>query len=246
MHRFPCYVRVVKLDEIYIDRKKMARFMRRAAVWGLQDAATSVHTMFTRERSLDDMAWQAAAVGFSVWEFHALWKDKPELAKSKAFIGTIALQPDFLVIKEAMLWLSIFGGLDAQRMLYHYLTADNVEVAVEVDTEKVLTSDAGMWGYVHREIGAAIRAGRTWGKLGFKQEYYGNQNWRNAFGAIPIDWRLEEDSVVIWFVNRYRWHPTELRNSQAVHEAMERGKRSGAMEFDFYGTDYVVPKSAFE
>lgn len=75
--------------------------------------------------------------------------------------------------------------------------------------------------------------------LDVAQDDFQLQDWRNAIGAFNVSWSLvdigcdnQSAFAKIWGTNVYRWHPELPRKSQLVHQAAERMKAFGAMEFD--------------
>ncbi len=130
------------------------------------------------------------------------------------------------------------GYPDAQKMLWYYFTGNGNDL--EVDTELVFKEDDKLKTFVLSSIVSQIAKGHKDGKINVRQENYGNQNWRNAFGSINVHWKLVNKRLELWIQDKYEWHPDELRISQCVHQAMNRAKEYGAKAFNYHGTKLYI------
>ncbi len=127
---------------------------------------------------------------------------------------------------------------DAQKMLWHYLTGNGEEV--EVNTERVMNESSRLKTRTFSKLAGEIKNGKKSGEFIMGQLDYGNENWRNAFGGIWINWTLRHPMIDIWITNVYKWTPGEARTTQCVHQAMVRAEKYGAKKFPFKGTKYTV------
>lgn len=130
------------------------------------------------------------------------------------------------------------GYPDAQKMLYHYFTGNGNKL--EVDTFRVFNEDPVLKKYVFEKIADQLKQGNRIGSVNVKQQHYGNQNWKNAFGSINVPWTKINSNLEISISDVYDWHPGEARISQCVHEAMARGKNYGAKPFSYHGTKWII------
>ena len=126
----------------------------------------------------------------------------------------------------------------AQKMLWHYLTGNGVEV--EVDTAFVFSKDSKLKTFVFEKIGKDIKMGKSVGSVNVTQRDYGNAEWQNAFGSINVHWKKVYNTVELWIVDFYKWHPNEFRVTECVHHAMERAKTYGAKDFHYQGTKLYI------
>ena len=104
-----------------------------------------------------------------------------------------------------------------------------------------------------------------------RQFDYDSQDWLNSNGNInELHWRLEGEynpydnretddrayylrasrgfphlSVQISIIDPYTWHPLQERSSQCIHQAMERLKTSGAMDYITVGTANIFMPSVY-
>jgi len=127
---------------------------------------------------------------------------------------------------------------DAQKMLWHYLTGNGDKVIV--NTERVLRESSRLNSRVLYKLADEIKSGKKSGKFIMGQLDYGNENWRNAFGGIWINWALRNPIIDIWITNTYKWTPGEARVTQCVHQAMVRAEKYGAKPFPFEGTKHSI------
>jgi hypothetical protein len=147
--------------------------------------------------------------------------------------------PDFLIIQEAFLYISPYP--EAQKMLWHYLTGNGEEI--EVDTARIYLEDWKIRETVNKKLKIELNSKKTQGKINIQQWDYDIQNWRNAFGAVDIHYKVYDRYVHIWIVNEYKWTPGEARISQCVHQALDRARKYGARNFNFKGTTLRIEKA---
>ena len=131
------------------------------------------------------------------------------------------------------------GKPKAQGMLDHYTGGTKSDVVV--DTGDLFRDDPSVAAHFLKVVKVERAAGKTSGSVAVAQDVYSNQDWRNALGSINLQWKnMGTGGVEVWFINRYRWHPTAQRATQCVHEAADNLKAKGAAEFDMIGTHYML------
>ena len=130
----------------------------------------------------------------------------------------------------------------AQFMLEFYLSGKGKTHDVNVKTEILLKDDAGVFDEVKINVLKDLSSNKTTGVIPIPQKIYKNQEWKNALGSINIQWRkISTRTVEIWFVNLYRWHPTDPRRmTQCVHQAADNLKAKGAAEFKMIGDRIIL------
>jgi len=108
------------------------------------------------------------------------------------------------------------------------------------DLQAILREDCGVNEYVTAEIRRALATGRESGEVFISQQTYRDQDWRYALGGMVVTWRLtgpaswakgKPATISLAFKNKYCWHPSEPRVTQALHVAAERLKVQGARDF---------------
>jgi hypothetical protein len=139
---------------------------------------------------------------------------------------------------------ALAGKPKALAMLDHYLDGTGTDVAVK--TNELFQEDPSVASHFLAKAKPDVASGKKEGSVPVTQAVYSNQDWRNALGSINLQWKAVGNGVVeVWFINRYRWHPTAPRVSQCVHQAADNLRNRStkpAAEFDMVGTHYrVVP-----
>ena len=136
------------------------------------------------------------------------------------------------------------GQPDANRFLDHYLAGGGKDL--EVDTMRLLIEDAGVSKLLRERVSADLAAGLVKGVVPVQQPVFKNHNWKNATGSVNLLWEVKGNSIEVWFVNKYRWHPTAKRVSQCVHQAADNLKSQGAQDYLMVGQRARFPRSSFQ
>jgi len=158
-------------------------------------------------------------------------------AAKRTMVQTVCeVGQDAGVIKGAFVHLNPYP--DAKKMLYHYLTGGGD--TVEIDTGKVFMEDSKLKDKVLKVVQAEILHGKQSGVINIKQDGFGNENWRNAFGSINIDWIKATDKLSLSIRDVYDWHPGERRTTQCVHQVMAMAVLYGAKKMNVQGTVWEV------
>lgn len=208
-----------KLNDIKVSTSQVSEFAQKAVLkgdWHPLDTALSVPTFYVN-------------IGTSLIVSKGNWK---YAVKRSSIHFVCDTSQDAGTLLMAFAYLN--GYPDAQKMLWYYLTGNGKEL--EVDTERVFREDGTLRKFVVDKILSEIKGRKKTGKFNVTQDKYGNQNWRNAFGSININWTVMSSKIEIWIENTYDWHPGESRISQCVHQAMARAKEYGAVPFHYHGT----------
>ncbi len=149
----------------------------------------------------------------------------------------------------------------AMKHLDWYLTNGSGKDFIEDDNIKDwVTRDSGIRHRLKREIFHGGRKPKKEGHFTFEQDEFADdtagQDFRFAFGAIDrVDFEVDpsDDTVRIWFQDRYEWHPVYpglyelkdgdvVRETNCLHAALVELKDSGAADFWMKG-EAIVPLS---
>ena len=178
-------------------------------------------------------------------DFKKLAKGLALLAEKQAIDFVCRVSPNDRTTLELARAGELHGQPDANRFLDHYLVGGGSDV--EVDTMRLLREDAGVWQRLQETVTADLAKGRTKGVVPIPQPVFRNQNWKNATGSVNLLWEVKGDSVEVWFVNKYRWHPEDNRRvSQCVHQAADNLKSQGAKDYLMVGKRARFTRSSFQ
>ena len=163
-------------------------------------------------------------------------------AKSVAISAISALSPSDRLTLDIVRTIAMRNKPRASRHLNHYMYGNGKEL--RIDTRLLLKEDPNVCHEFCAATSAWLRHGLTQGRVPVHQQIYSNCDWLYALGGININWVLEGNMIVAWFINRYRWHPLEPRITQPIHRAAESLKRYGAKEFTIVGSKVRLSFSA--
>ncbi|MDQ0457390.1 hypothetical protein [Rhizobium paknamense] len=130
-------------------------------------------------------------------------------------------------------------GGRAEHYLNHYLEGSGEPIYFSLRT--LMDEDPGVRARIISTINALRRAGEgdgrnaailssvpKAGQIPIPQTVFQNHDWQFATGSLNVNWRFIEEinrngtkmmKVELWTTNIYRWHPTEGRRTQCVHQA---------------------------
>jgi hypothetical protein len=142
----------------------------------------------------------------------------------------------------------------ALKHLNWYLTDGHGADFVEDDNIKDwLTRDSGIKNRLKHEIFPSPGVKRAAGHFEFEQGEFLNQDFAYAFGAVDrVDYEVSfiQDTVRVWFQDRYEWHPVYpfysfqpgdvVRETNCLHAALVELKTSGAADFWMKGQAEVA------
>lgn len=157
----------------------------------------------------------------------------------KPFIDFVCYTQSDDNILELARQLTMDPGGHAEAHLKAYLEGSGLDM--KVNLSKVLLDDEGVREEVTREITLAVQRGRNSGSVAIPQSVYTHHDWQFAIGSMNIKWTAIPGTANyrLTFRNKYRWHPSESRMTQCVHQAAENLKMKGAKDYWMYG-DAVV------
>ena len=158
--------------------------------------------------------------------------------KSTAIELVTALSPCDRVVLEIARIVMMRNKPHASKHLEHYLSGEGREL--HIDACSLLNEDSGVRMWFCEGVCTQLDNGLNHGQIAIPQWAYSNQDWLYALGGIKINWFQKGRRIVAWFINRYRWHPTDRRLTQRVHEAAENLKARGAKEFDLVGSTVAL------
>lgn len=143
--------------------------------------------------------------------------------------------------------------------LRHYLKGNGANYSEDRHIDRWVRIDPLAREYISDFLLRNIRnSGVVRGTMFFDQLYYGDQDYRYAFGAIDkldIEVDFFANSVKLWFMDCYEWHPMyeayyshcpndEVRPTNFVHAASVQLKLEGASDFWMRG-EATLPLSLF-
>jgi hypothetical protein len=166
------------------------------------------------------------------------------LAEKKAIDFVCSISPSDRTTLDIARAAKLHGQPDANRFLDHYLVGGGKDL--EVDTTRLLREDSGVFRRLSETVAADLAAGLTKGVVPIQQSVFQNPNWKNATGSVNLLWEVKGESIEVWFVNKYRWHPTAKRVSQCIHEAADNLKTEGAQDYWMIGKHARFPRSSFQ
>ncbi len=173
-------------------------------------------------------------------------RDGTKYLLNKLAAETVALLTTDAMTLEVARWVEMKKDGRASAHLDHYLTGKGADL--KVDLARVIREDDGVRAKLHAVISADLARGISQGSVPIPQPVYTNKDWQFAIGSMNINWTAGPPSpkgkVRLGFRNRYRWHPTEKRMSQAIHIAADNLKAKGAADYDMVGVCFFTPSAA--
>ena len=163
------------------------------------------------------------------------------IAKYFTIKTACAILPDQYLLDVASI-VELRNQPMAQFMLEFYLSGKGKTHDIKVKTEVLLKEDLGVYDEFRSNVLKDLLNNKNSGIVPIPQKIYKNQEWRNALGSINLQWRkISSRTVEVWFVNLYRWHPTDTRRmTQCVHQAADNLKAKGAAEFKMIGEHILI------
>lgn len=175
------------------------------------------------------------AVGKSVDDL----QNKIGFHSAKGFIEVAcAVTPDYYTLQLAKIVTMSPNG-NAAKHLDYYLAGTGLNLYVNL--EKVLKDDIGVKSKVQQEIKDGLKLGKDKGSVAIPQKVYRNHDWQYAIGSMNVNWHtIGQGKVRLFFENQYRWHPSERRVSQCVHQAaVNLQKKISARDYLMYGETVI-------
>ncbi len=163
----------------------------------------------------------------------------------KFFMDSVCmLQPDVMVVLEAFEYLEhVDKSKQAAAFLFHYINGNAAEVKLNLDD--FFADETLIFEYVKKQL--AQRALLKQNKIDIGQQMFITPKWHNSTGSVYIYWEDQGNRIKVRLSDEYHWYSNQeerdLRTTECVHQAMNRLKKAGAMNFAITSTEVFIPVS---